>query len=153
MSYKDPIKNRAKVKEYRDRYPERVASAKKTYAEANKDEINSYHRAYAKKNAAKKLLIRAKYRAKAKGLDFDLEADDIEIPEVCPYLGFKLVAEAGRQKRRSISLDRIDSSKGYTKGNVRVISWLANTMKNNATLEELFAFAEGVFKLHSKEDK
>lgn len=37
----------------------------------------------------------------------------------------------------SPSLDRIDSSKGYVKGNVRVISARANMLKNNATVEEL----------------
>lgn len=31
----------------------------------------------------------------------------------------------------------IDSSKGYIKGNVWVVSKRANTIKNNATLEEL----------------
>jgi hypothetical protein len=37
----------------------------------------------------------------------------------------------------SYSLDRIDSNKGYVKGNVWVISRRANVIKNNATLEEL----------------
>lgn len=34
------------------------------------------------------------------------------------------------------SLDRIDSDKGYTRDNTRVISNRANTLKNNMTLEE-----------------
>lgn len=37
----------------------------------------------------------------------------------------------------SPSLDRLDSSKGYVKGNVRVISKRANQLKNNATVEEM----------------
>jgi hypothetical protein len=37
----------------------------------------------------------------------------------------------------SPSLDRIDPSKGYVKGNVRVISARANLLKNDATVGEL----------------
>jgi len=36
-------------------------------------------------------------------------------------------------------LDRIDNNKGYIKDNVWVISRKANTIKNNASLEELKA--------------
>lgn len=39
------------------------------------------------------------------------------------------------------SLDRIDNSKGYVRGNVMVISLRANAIKNNATAEELTAVA------------
>ena len=78
----------------------------------------------------------AKIRAIAKGWEFNLTLDDIIIPEVCPILETKLTR--GDHKRwespeNTISLDRIDPTKGYVKGNVRVISTLANTMKNNAT--------------------
>jgi hypothetical protein len=48
------------------------------------------------------------------------------------------------QSRTSPSLDRIDSTLGYTKGNIQVISWLANTMKTNASIEELKLFAKWV---------
>lgn len=37
----------------------------------------------------------------------------------------------------SYSLDRIDSSRGYVKGNIWVISLRANRIKNDSTVEEL----------------
>jgi hypothetical protein len=70
----------------------------------------------------------AKSRAKEKGREFKIELTDIVIPAVCPVLGVPMERP---------SLDRIDSSKGYVKGNVRVISHRANMLKNNATIEEL----------------
>ena len=42
----------------------------------------------------------------------------------------------------------VNLSKGYIKENVQVLSKLANTMKSNATLEELVVFSENVIKLH-----
>jgi hypothetical protein len=35
------------------------------------------------------------------------------------------------------SLDRIDNNKGHVKGNVRMISYRANVLKSDATVEEL----------------
>lgn len=50
----------------------------------------------------------------------------------------KLVYQAsGGRLPASASLDRLDSSRGYTPDNVWVISWRANQIKSNATLSEL----------------
>ena len=70
----------------------------------------------------------AKARAKEKGRDFNIELSDIVIPTLCPVLGIPMDRP---------SLDRIDGTKGYVKGNVRVISHRANMLKNDATIEEL----------------
>ena len=90
----------------------------------------------------------ARHRAQVAGMQFTIEQSDIVIPERCPYLGVVLDP---KDKQLAPSLDRIDSSKGYVKGNIRVISFKANRMKSNATEAELVAFARGVLAVHAKE--
>ena len=86
----------------------------------------------------KKAILRsAKRRAKMRNLEFNLTIKDFEIPKTCPLLGIPLKSEYGMSSDNSYSLDRIDSSKGYVKGNVWIISRRANMIKNNATIEEL----------------
>ena len=83
--------------------------------------------------------------------EFNLEVSDIIIPEYCPYLGIKLsINFEDRYSGNYFTCDRIDSSKGYIKGNVQVISRKANTMKNDATESELIAFANNILKMHKK---
>jgi hypothetical protein len=97
----------------------------------------------------KRIWMRAKQNAKEGGYDFDLEIDDIVIPELCPYLQVPLLTDY--EQRLSpfyYSIDRIDSKKGYVKGNVQIISRLSNTMKSNATLEQLKIFAESIIRRH-----
>jgi len=92
---------------------------------------------------------RAKENSKKSNREFDLELSDIVIPEYCPYLGIKLSTSFGdKDQPHYFSIDRLDSNKGYVKGNVQVLSMLANTMKSNATLQELVVFSENVIKLH-----
>ena len=80
---------------------------------------------------------RAKNRARKIGVRFDLKPSDIVIPEFCPVLGVKLVRSKMKSNFASPSIDRIFPERGYVRGNVRVISQKANTIKNNSTIEEL----------------
>lgn len=91
----------------------------------------------------KKMWMRAKRRALEKNQEFNIELSDIVIPEVCPILGIKLFENKGRSggENHSPALDRIDNSKGYIKGNIMVISHLANCMKSSADKEQLLKFA------------
>lgn len=95
------------------------------------------------------LLRSAKQRAKIKGLEFNIDITDIELPSVCPLLNIPLVYSYKEQRKtmdNSYSIDRIDSSKGYVKGNVWVISYKANRIKNDASLEELELLIENLKK-------
>jgi hypothetical protein len=105
-----------------------------TYYSRNTEEQKIKMRAQSRRkwreNRLHYLLSSAKWRAKKAGRDFDLTEDDLEIPEVCPVLGIPMT---------SPSLDRVDNDRGYVRGNVKVISKRANSLKWNAKVEELEA--------------
>lgn len=82
------------------------------------------------------LLSQAKGRAKDAGILFDLSPEDVEMPAVCPVLGIPLQKGDGKYCEGSPTLDRMDPSRGYVRGNVAVISFRANRLKNNGTAEE-----------------
>jgi hypothetical protein len=84
-----------------------------------------------------KLFTHAKARSKKTNREFSIDKTDIIIPDRCPILGIKLQENKNSCKDSSYSLDRIDNSKGYIKGNVHVISHRANQIKSSATIEEL----------------
>jgi len=90
------------------------------------------------------ILTRTRYRAINKGYEFNLEKEDIIIPEYCPILGIPIVLGDKKSYTNSPSIDRIDNSKGYIKGNIQIISMKANTMKNSASNEELHRFADWI---------
>ena len=79
----------------------------------------------------------AKSRAKRKGIEFSIKAGDIVVPSVCPVLGIPLYVNKGKAGPNSPSLDRIDNRKGYMPGNVCVISYRANILKGDATVDEV----------------
>ena len=82
--------------------------------------------------------------------DFDITVEDIVIPECCPYLGIELSTDINDHKEQFyFTGDRIDSTLGYVKGNVQVISFLANAMKNNSTEEQLITFAKNILRIHT----
>lgn len=83
------------------------------------------------------MLKRARVRAKKKGWEFNLDREDVAIPEFCPVLGMKMEVASGAMKSNSPTLDRLDNKKGYIKGNVMVISQRANMIKSDASIEEI----------------
>ena len=123
------MRNKAHAAEYRKEYLQRPHAI-----ESNRQRASIWRR----NNTEQRILQDAKTRAKRKNIDFNLLLEDIVVPQVCPILGIPLYrSPTNRACPNSPSLDRIDCSEGYTKNNVQVISWRANDLKRDATLEEI----------------
>lgn len=106
----------------------------------NKAKYSRQQKAWRERNLVRQMLISAKSRAKTRGIEFNIELADIVIPETCQILGVRL--KLGDVYGGSPSLDRIDNSKGYVKGNIAVISHRANIIKRDASINELERIVE-----------
>jgi hypothetical protein len=109
-----------------------------------------YQSLWLRNNPERRTLAEIRSRARKTGVKFNLTLEDIVIPKVCPVFGF--VFRKG-DKLHSPSVDRINNRKGYTKGNIQIISGLANVMKNKATPAELLLFAEWINKCYGPTKK
>lgn len=115
---------------------------------------NDVRKVYRHNNPEAYMLASTKHQAKLRGLDFSITLEDVVIPQVCPVLGIPLKSGSsgtGKIEPNSASIDRIDSSKGYEPGNIQVISFMANSMKYNATPNELRSFAQWVIATYGLE--
>ncbi len=88
------------------------------------------------------MLAHAKRRAADYGRNFNLTLEDvIEVAVIeCPILKTPLRWEyqhGTAPDERSPSLDRIDNSRGYVKGNIAIISHRANTIKKSLTIDQI----------------
>lgn len=104
--------------------------------------INGYK--WKQNNISKYLWAASKQRAKKHNLLFTIQPEDIIVPNNCPYLQIPLIISTTGRQHSSPSLDRIDSTGGYTPDNIEVVSDLANRMKSDASVEQLIIFAKSV---------
>ena len=96
---------------------------------------------YDKTTDVGKWIFRSKSNKKARERK-QLTVKDYEklIVTHCPLLGIELtyaIYKGRNTPENYATLDRIDSTKGYVVGNVQIISFRANTIKGDTTLEEL----------------
>jgi actin-related protein len=158
-------RGKVRSKEYREENKEVLKQKSKDYYEQNKERLKEKQRKnkvekykanpeqemakqkqWKLNNIERYLVQSARSRAKKYSLPFDITYEDVIVPEFCPYLGIKLVPFS---EWSSPSLDKIIPELGYVKGNIQVISTKANTMKNNATQDELVRFAEAILKMNT----
>ena len=86
-----------------------------------------------------------------------MEDVEAEMTDTCPLLGiplkrYPLTQPVGRgrggQRPDAYSLDRKDPTKGYIPGNIIVCSWRANSLKKDATPDELLLLATNFKRIH-----
>ena len=96
----------------------------------------------------------AKSRSKKKNLELNITLEYLEsiYPDdsLCPLLNIPLDWDSPPKHPSTPSIDRIDSSKGYIKGNVQWVSWRANQLMRDATPDELLMVAQNYKKIYDQ---
>ena len=127
MSY-DPV---AEHLEYEKRKP-----YYRQYYQERQESRKDYQKTWRRNNRAYKMWDNAKQRAKRQVLPFTITVEDIVIPETCPIFGTPLIWSETPTNDMP-TLERIIPALGYVPGNIAVISFRANRIKNDASLAEL----------------
>lgn len=117
---------------------------KRAFRLDNIEKLRKYEKSRYQNDPRQKMLSAAKQRAKFKNLNFDIALEDITIPEVCPLLGIELIVSEGTMADNSPSLDRINNNFGYIKGNIIIISQLANRCKSNLNSDQMLMLAKNL---------
>ena len=79
----------------------------------------------------------ARQRARKKGVAFTILPLDIIIPDRCPILDIPLKGFEGYSSYASTTIDRLIPELGYRPDNIIIISKRANTIKSDASIEDL----------------
>jgi hypothetical protein len=121
-------------KKYYQNHKEEASEYWAGFYEENSETLKEKQKRQYREKTAQYLFYAAHQRAKKFNIPFNIEKEDVVIPEVCPI--FKTKFEVGH-KDFAASLDKIIPSLGYVKGNVAIISRKANRMKQDNTLADL----------------
>lgn len=149
----NPDKVRAQRKRHKQLHSDQLKLAKRVHYYANREVIlaNSKKKRTGKRGYLKTMLRSAKARAKEFNLQFDIDLEYLEFiaTDHCPVDGLPFDWDRQLETDKSLSLatpslDRIDSSQGYVKGNVKIIGWKWNAKKSNMNLDDLLLLVEYV---------
>lgn len=127
-----------------------ILAYKKQHYENNKETILKKRLEYANKNFIKCLLLAAKARARKHNIEFSITEDNLILVTHCPILKIELIYHrtgSGRPSNNTASIDRLDSSQGYIPDNVQILSWRANNLKKDISLDEMRAMSAYYTKL------
>lgn len=114
------------------------------WREKTTNAINARRRMYLGRHMA----LTARKRAKTKGLACTITAEWAQqlwdAKPLCAYCGRLLRSAEKHHAADSATLDRIECAKGYVPENTVLACWRCNTLKNDASIEELERLVEGI---------
>ena len=135
--------NRDKAREASKRWHERNRAE-------NRERVAETTARYRQGQAAKYWLKNLRNRAEKHGREFDLTEAFLQAllePMTCAVTGIKLTYDwdgEGRTNPWAPSVDRIESTGGYTMDNVRVVCWAYNMAKNDWADDVVLALASAI---------
>lgn len=125
---------------YRAANPEKERERQARYRKNNREKKRETCTRWNMANRLAKALISAKSRSLKLGREFSITVEELQARYdrgVCERSGVPFDLSPGARSWRTPSLDRIDSSKGYTLDNVQLVIWAYNSAKNNDTDEDV----------------
>jgi len=138
-------------REWRVKNLETVKRRESLYRQNNKDKRRQWQKSYFQRWISR---LDSRFACWKKGahdrnIPFDLTLEQVKtMPLVCHYTGKKLVLESN--KHNTVSLDRVDSSKGYTQKNVVYCCSFVNLMKRTLSYDEFIDTCKTIAEHHKR---
>ena len=142
-------------KKYQQEHREEIVEKKVIYYKENKTKILKQRKQFEKGNPkhfiTQRLFRNTKCRANRKNITFSLDKKWLEMAltnDRCNKTGLEFIYKSNSPYTPSI--DRIDSSKGYTKNNCQLVCTMYNFAKNKYTYEDVLKMSKALIKESKK---
>ena len=101
------------------------------------------------------IYMACKCRAKKSNMFFDISKDYLKYliekqNWKCAISGIKMTHYRNNKRcYTNLSVDRIDSNKGYTKDNIQIVCWIVNMMKSDMNMKYFLYICDNIIKNNS----
>lgn len=118
--------------------------------------LEPYDKVWARNNPGSRVLNNMQGAAKARGQECTITREEIDRllePMTCSMTGLPLSWEGPTRNNPWLpSPDRIDTTKGYVSGNVRIVAWIYNRARGADTDEDVIKFARALLAAVDRKD-
>lgn len=132
-------------REYRAADPDKIYALYKNYRDRNRKKIAEWWKKSPRGRFGVLLQLALKRRVTKAPITID-ELMELWVRQrgTCLLSGLKMTWNQGKTEPTSLSIDRIDSNKGYEKGNVRLVCYQVNAFRNRWSDEQMIAMARAI---------